>query len=303
MKPIQIHTQTIDKPQHDYLILAGPTAVGKTDTVMSLAASQDIEVVSGDSRQIYKYMDIGTATPEAEMLTQVPHHLLNELDPDVIWNAADFYQRARLLIRQILNRGKLPVVVGGAGMYLDALRFGLFDEQHKDPAIRQKYQDKVDAGEAQSLWDQLRKLDPVYAETFHFNNHKKLMRAFEIYESSGRIPSEAFSESQDPFEIPGILVVLDRDREVLYQRVNQRVLDMLEAGLIAECEGLLDKGFSVDLYPMKTIGYKEVYAFLEGHCTEAEMIDAIQQNTRNFAKRQLTWFRNHRFDYWIDLGS
>lgn len=303
MKPIKIHNQILDTPSSDYLILAGPTAVGKTATVMSLAEEHDIEVVSGDSRQIYKYMDIGTATPEAELLERLPHHLLNELTPDIVWNAADFYQRARQIILEILDRGKLPVVVGGAGMYLDALRFGLFEEQHKDPAVRQKYQDKVDAGEAEALWKQLMDIDPEYAQTFHFNNFKKLMRAFEIYESSGMIPSKAFSSSSDPFEKQGTLVVLDRDRKILYERINARVLLMLEAGLVDECRSLLEKGYSPDLYPMKTIGYKEVFAFLAGDIDETEMINSIQQNTRNFAKRQLTWFRNHAFDYWIDLGS
>jgi len=303
MKPIKIHNQILDNPQSDYLILAGPTAVGKTDTVMSLAQEHDIEMISGDSRQIYTYMNIGTATPEAEMLERFPHHLLNELTPDIVWNAADFYQRARQIILDVMGRGQLPVVVGGAGMYLEALRFGLFEEQHKDPAIRQKYQDKVDAGEAEALWNQLMELDPEYAGTFHFNNFKKLMRAFEIYESSGMIPSQAFSNTSDPFVKQGTLVVLDRDRKILYERINQRVLIMLEEGLIDECQTILDKGYTPDLYPMKTIGYKEVYAFLAGDINEAAMIDSIQQNTRNFAKRQLTWFRNHPFDYWIDLGS
>ena len=303
MKPIKIHNQILDTTQSDYLILAGPTAVGKTDTVMSLAEAHDIEVVSGDSRQIYKHMNIGTASPDADVLDRLPHHLLNELTPDIVWNAADFYQRARQIILDILDRGKLPVVVGGAGMYLDALRFGLFEEQHKDPAVRQKYQDKVDAGEAEALWKQLMDIDPEYAQTFHFNNFKKLMRAFEIYESSGMIPSKAFSSSSDPFEKQGTLVVLDRDRKILYERINARVLLMLEAGLVDECRSLLEKGYSPDLYPMKTIGYKEVFAFLAGDIDETEMINSIQQNTRNFAKRQLTWFRNHAFDYWIDLGS
>ena len=303
MKPLKIHNLILDDPLSDYLILAGPTAVGKTDTVMSLAQEHDIEVISGDSRQIYTYMNIGTATPEAEMLERFPHHLLNELTPDIVWNAADFYQRARQIILDVMGRGRLPVVVGGAGMYLEALRFGLFEEQHKDPAIRQKYQDKVDAGEAEALWNQLMDLDPEYAGTFHFNNFKKLMRAFEIYESSGMIPSQAFSNSSDPFVKQGTLVVLDRDRKILYERINQRVLIMLEEGLVDECRALLDKGYTPGLYPMKTIGYKEVYAFLAGDIDETEMIDSIQQNTRNFAKRQLTWFRNHPFDYWIDLGS
>ncbi len=303
MKPIKIHNQILDHPSSDYLILAGPTAVGKTDTVLSLAEEHAIEVVSGDSRQIYKYMNIGTATPDAKMLERLPHHLLNELTPDVVWNAADFYQRARQIILEILDRGRLPVVVGGAGMYLDALRFGLFEEQHKDPALRQKYQDMVDGGEAEALWNQLMELDPDYARTFHFNNYKKLMRAFEIYDSSGMIPSKAFSNSSDPFEREGTLVILDRHRKILYDRINQRVLKMLDGGLLEECQTLLDKGYHPDLYPMKTIGYKEVYAFLAGKIDEAEMIDSIQQNTRNFAKRQLTWFRNHPFDYWIDLGQ
>jgi len=303
MKPLKIHNQILDDPQKDYLILAGPTAVGKTDTVISLADSHAIEVISGDSRQIYKHMDIGTATPEAELLQAVPHHLLNELTPDIVWNAADFYQRARQIILDVLERGKLPVVVGGAGMYLDALQNGLFEEQHKDPAIRQKYQQKMDSGEAEVLWNELMGIDPEYAGTFHFNNHKKLMRAFEIYESSGMKPSQAFSRSRDPFEKKGCMVVLDRDRKILYQRINQRVISMLDEGLVDECKALLEKGFTPDLYPMKTIGYKEVYAFLAGDTAEAEMVDAIQQNTRNFAKRQLTWFRNHPFDHWIDLGE
>lgn len=303
MQAIRIHNQSLNTPEADYLILAGPTAVGKTATVLELAKAYDVEVISGDSRQIYQHMNIGTATPEADLLKQVPHHLLDELTPDVVWNAADFSKRAREIIIDVLSRGKLPVVVGGAGLYLDSLRDGLFDEQHKDPAIRQKYQEKMDTGEAESLWQQLMELDPEYAGTFHFNNFKKLMRAFEIYESSGMIPSEAFSKSRNSFEKKDAFVVLDRNRKLLYERINQRVLDMLKSGLLEECQQLLKLGYTPDLYPMRTIGYKEVFAYLDGNIDKTEMIDAIQQNTRNFAKRQLTWFRNHPFDYWIDLGT
>ncbi|NQV30713.1 MAG: tRNA (adenosine(37)-N6)-dimethylallyltransferase MiaA [Candidatus Marinimicrobia bacterium] len=303
MIPIEIKNQLIDHPQADYLILAGATAVGKTETVLLLAERYEIEVISGDSRQIYKHMNIGTATPDAQLLQKVPHHLLDELNPDVVWSAAAFYQRARQLVSDILDKGKLPVVVGGAGLYLDALRFGLFDEQHKNPAVRQKYQTKMDEGLAEELWNQLLKLDPVYASSFHFNNHKKLMRAFEIYESSGMIPSKLFAESSDPFDKQDVFVVLDRNRPSLYDRINQRVLSMLEDGLVSECQQLIELGFSPTLYPMQTIGYKEVSLFLRGDIDEAEMINAIQQNTRNFAKRQLTWFRNHPFDHWIDLGK
>jgi len=303
MQALNIHNTRIDHPDADYLILAGPTAVGKTSTVLQLAEENEIEVISGDSRQIYKYMNIGTATPAAKEIEKLPHHLLNELNPDVVWNAADFYQRARQLILEILDRGKLPVVVGGAGMYLDALRFGLFNEQAKNPELRQKYQQKIDAGEAESLWNKLQKIDPDYAGTFHHNNHKKLIRAFEIYESTGRAPSEIFAESMDAFEKKEVFVILDRNRKILYERINGRVSQMVEGGLINECQSLLDRGYSPTLYPMKTIGYKEVYAFLRGELDKDEMLSLIQKNTRNFAKRQLTWFRNHPYDHWIDLGT
>jgi len=302
MNPIKIHNQQIEAPEADYIILAGPTGVGKTETVIQLASEQDIEVISGDSRQIYQYMDIGTATPEAEILELVPHHLINQLTPDTTWDASSFYRQTRNIILEIIDRGKLPVVVGGAGLYLDALRDGLFNEQQKHPELREKYQAKVDAGEAQDLWEKLLKLDPEYAETFHFNNHKKLMRAFEIYDSTGKIPSQVFAESKDPFEKKDLFVVLDRDRKILYERIDQRVRGMLDAGLVSECQSLLRLGFTADMYPIRTIGYKEVYAFLRGELDEADMISTIQKNTRNFAKRQLTWFRNHPFDYWIDLG-
>lgn len=303
MQPLQIKDTQIHHPDADYLILAGPTAVGKTDTVIQLAEQAELEIISGDSRQIYKYMNIGTATPEQEILNKFPHHLVNELNPDVVWNAADFYQRARQLVLEILDRGNLPVVVGGSGMYLDALRFGLFDEQGKDPDIRQKYQELVDAGEAENLWNRLMDIDPDYAETFHFNNHKKLMRAFEIYESTGLPPSAAFQKSTDPFEKEEVYVVLDRDRKLLYERIDERVLQMLSQGLVEECRSLLDMGYSLDHYPMRTIGYKEVLEFLNGNFSKDTMIALIQKHTRNFAKRQLTWFRNHPFHHWIDLGS
>ncbi|MCF7824755.1 MAG: tRNA (adenosine(37)-N6)-dimethylallyltransferase MiaA [Candidatus Marinimicrobia bacterium] len=298
-----IHNQDIEHPDSDYIILAGPTAVGKTALVMDLAKQYDVEIISGDSRQIYRHMNIGTATPEAQELERLPHHLLNELNPDVVWNAADFYQRARQLIVEILERGNLPIVVGGAGMYLDALRFGLFDEQAKNPDLRRKYQGLIDGGEAESLWEGLRKIDPEYAETFHHNNHKKLMRAYEIYESTGMIPSKVFAQHVDPFEKRDVFIVLDRQRELLYERIDQRVLDMFANGLIDECRKLLELGYSPDLYPMRTIGYKEVFAFLAGNLEEDDMVALIQKNTRNFAKRQLTWFRNHPYDHWINLDN
>jgi len=303
LKPIQIHNLAIDCPNAAYLVLAGPTAVGKTDLVLQLAEQCELEVISADSRQIYKYMDIGTATPSAQLQEQVPHHLLNTLTPDVVWNAASFYQQARQLVLDIIQRGHLPLVVGGAGLYLEALRNGLFDEQHQDPAVRRKYEQLIAAGEAETLWQRLLKLDPEYAGSFHHHNHKKLMRAFEILETTGMIPSKCFANSQDSFDQPACYVILDRERPLLYERINQRVLQMVKEGLIQECQQLLSVGYGPELYPLRTIGYQEVFAHLAGELSEPEMIALIQKHTRNFAKRQLTWFRNHPFDHWIDLGS
>ena len=303
MSSITLAATRIPLSEYDYLILAGPTAVGKTALVNELARKMALEVVSADSRQVYRGMDIGTATPDAETLARIPHHFINELEPDTVWNAGTFYKEARQRIRKICQRDRLPVVVGGAGLYLEALRQGFFDETAKDLAIRKRYEVRLHEIGAAALWQELKDLDPEYAATFHFNDHKKLVRAFEIYESSGKSPSKAFAASQDPFELHGGFLVLDRPRELLYQRIDDRVDQMMAAGLVDECQSLLRKGYGPELYPLRTIGYQEVFEHLAGRLSEDEATALIKKNTRNFAKRQLTWFRNHPFDHWITLDD
>lgn len=301
MQSLQIASHSITNPEADYLVLAGPTAVGKTELVLQLAEQVPLEVISADSRQVYRNMDIGTATPDIALLERVPHHFINELEPDVVWNAGTFYRSARQRIEKILDRGMLPVVAGGAGLYLEALRNGFFTEEGKDPDVRHRFEQRLKEIGAEALWNELYQLDPDYADSFHFNDHKKLVRAFEIHEASGVPPTQAFAEQETPFHLKEHFLVLNREREILYQRINERVLAMVTNGLVEECRRLRENGFNVDLYPLRTIGYKEVFAFLDEQCSEKEMIADIQKNTRNFAKRQLTWFRNHPYDQWIDL--
>ena len=298
---LKIADQIFSLEDVDYLVLAGPTAVGKTDLVNSIQEQVAIEVISADTRQVYRGMNIGTATPDDGLLKAIPHHFINELDPDTVWSAGSFYRQARERIGEILERGRLPLVVGGAGLYLEALRHGLFEASRSSPEIRLRYERRLAEIGAQALWQELHAIDPVYAETFSSNDHKKLVRAMEIYAETGMPPSEAFQTGQSEFEQRDLFLVLSRPREVLYQRINERVEQMLADGLVQECQLLLTNGFGPELYPLRTIGYKEVFSFLAGDINEGELCALIQKNTRNFAKRQLTWFRNHAHHHWLEL--
>jgi tRNA dimethylallyltransferase len=284
-----------------YVILTGATAAGKSNLAIEMARQLPSEIISADSRQVYIGMNIGTDTPPQSILDEIPHHFINELNPDVTWSAGEFYQEARNRIRQILVKGKLPIVVGGSSLYLDALQFGFFENNSKDAIIREKYEALFRDGKAEEYWNRLNKLDPDYAQRFHYHDEKKLMRAFEIIETTGLTPSQVFDESQDTFEHTGYRVIVERSRPKLYEIINTRVLEMINKGLVDECKDLLEKGFSPTLYPMRTIGYKEVYQYLDNEISKDRMIELIQQHSRNFAKRQLTWFRNHPRDFTIEL--
>jgi len=282
----------VDTAGADYVILTGPTGVGKSAVAYWLARRVPLEIISADSRQAYRGMDIGTDTPPPETLRSIPHHLVNIINPDQIWSAGAFAREARKRILQIRSRGRLPLVVGGAMLYLDALQFGLFKEVRKDLELRSRYAQRLAEEGAETLWQELERIDPEYAHTFHWNDHKKLIRAFEIYESTGQPPSVVFQNLPDPFPLRGFRIALVRNREELYQRINQRVEKMFQRGLVAECRCLLEKGYSPDEYALRSIGYQEVFKHLRGEISLAETIALVQRNTRRFAKRQLTWIRN-----------
>lgn len=298
---VSLADQIIKVPTPGYLVLAGPTAVGKTAISEAIAAQFEIEIISADSRQVYQGMDIGTATPPTDLLNRIRHHFVNELTPDVVWSAGKFYKDARERIRRILDQGKFPLVVGGTGLYLDALKDGLFEEPPRKASVRLRIEAELREIGPEALWQRLHAIDPEYAGLFHHHDEKKLVRAFQIHDLTGLPPTLAFARLRDPFEIPEVRVILSRPREILYDRINKRVEAMFAEGLIQECENLLKNGYQPTLYPLKTIGYKETFAHLSGTISQTEMIEKIRQHTRNFAKRQLTWFRNHPYDYWIEL--
>lgn len=292
----------VDVGAAEYVILTGPTGVGKSAVAYRLAQRLPLEIISADSRQAYRGMNIGTDTPPPDILRRIPHHLVNILNPDRIWSAGAFAREARKRILQIRSRGNLPLVVGGAMLYLDALQFGLFKESGKNLAVRRKYRELLESLGAEALWRELERIDPAYAHTFHWNDHKKLIRAFEIYETTGLPPSEAFQREPDPFPLKGFRLALVRPRVDLYRRIDERVARMFQEGLVDECRRLLAQGYSPDQYALRTIGYQEVLRHLKGELTLAETMALVQRNTRRFAKRQLTWIRNRPgVDKVIDL--
>lgn len=282
------------------LAVAGPTASGKTALGIELAKHYDGEIVSADSMQIYKGMDIASAKPSAEEMQGIPHHLIGFLDRDTAFSAADYVKLANEKIRDILGRGKLPIIVGGTGLYIDSLLDNVkFSEVKSDEAYRQSLMDIARTQGAEVLYRQLVEADPTAAESMHMNNIVRVVRALEVIHVTGRRFSDLKAESrleESPYDSL-ILGLSYADRQVLYDRINRRVDMMVEAGLIDEARGLWQES------GMKTaanaIGYKELIPYFEGAMSLEECIARIKQETRHYAKRQLTWFRRNDRIRWI----
>jgi len=284
------------------LIIAGPTAVGKTELSLMLAEDLNGEIISADSVQIYKEMIIGSATPSDEELNRIKHHLINIVNPAQDYNVAKFSQDARALIKDIQKRGKLPIVVGGTGLYINSLMYQMdFSEQVKDEALRKNLRGLVDEKGKEQLHEKLRKLDPKAADKIHMNNVKRVIRALEINILTGDIMGNFKKDPIKTTEFNPILICLKRNRKLLYVRINKRVDQMLEEGLIEEVKKLRNKGLTTEETSMKAIGYKEVMGYLNDKYDYEMMVKILKKNTRNFAKRQLTWFRRYDEATWIDL--
>jgi len=267
------------------VLLFGPTASGKTELSLELAKKLNAEIISADSMQVYRYMDIGTAKPSKEQRKTVPHHLIDMVDPDEEWTVSSFMDSADKLIKDIKDRGKTPLIVGGTGLYLNAFINGYsFPIAAKDDSIRKRLSEKT----AEELFSYLKKIDPEAAKKISRNDRKRMSRALEVYEQTGK----PISELQKKNKRAGLkLICLDMDREKLYERINKRVDDMIKKGLADEVKGLLNKGYSKDLTSMQALGYKEMVGHLEGKLGFEETVELIKRKTRNFARRQLTWFR------------
>ena len=282
------------------LVIAGPTASGKSELALQLAEQLDGEIVCADSLTVYRGLDIGSAKPTAQQRSRVPHHLLDIRDPDQLFTAADFMTEARRAIDDILSRDKRPLVVGGTGLYLRVLLRGLTDAPPADPSVRQRLQQQAEREGTEALLDELRRVDPETAARCHPHNLVRILRALEVWQTTGT-PFSRFQQQHGFSDAPydPLLLCLDLPRPELYQRVNHRVTTMLEAGLVAEVQTLLQAGIPADAKPLQAIGYKEVLAHLRSETDLETMTELIRRNTRHLAKRQLTWFRREPDVHWV----
>ncbi len=286
------------------LCLLGPTAVGKTEIAIQLAQCLNAEIVSVDSRQIYRQMDIGTAKPTPEEQQQARHHLIDCADISQPFSVADYQSLADTVIADIQSRGKRVLLVGGAGLYFRAIVDGLFEGPGADQSLRKRLEQEASQHGAGVLHERLRACDPESADRIHPNNLIRVIRALEVYELTGTPMSELQQQwHPEKQRYPFVAFCLTMPRAQLYHRIEQRVDVMLANGLIAEVESLLAAGYARDSVALQSFGYRELIAYLDGKCPYVEAISQLKQNTRRFAKRQLTWFRKDTRLEWIDRES
>ncbi len=284
------------------IILTGPTAVGKTKASIGLAKALNGEIISADSMQVYKEMNIGSAKIRPEEMQGVKHYLVDVLEPDEEFHVVRFQQMAKQAMEEIYTKGKVPIVVGGTGFYIQALLYDIdFTENEEDTAYREELEAISKEKGAEYLHELLRRVDPASAETIHANNVKRVIRALEFYKLTGQKISE-HNETERAKESPYdfCYFVLNDDRKLLYERIDLRIDLMLKEGLLAEVEALKKKGYTKDMVSMQGLGYKEILDYLNGECTLEEAVYVLKRDTRHFAKRQLTWFRRERDVIWVD---
>ncbi|MEL3971222.1 tRNA (adenosine(37)-N6)-dimethylallyltransferase MiaA [Rossellomorea oryzaecorticis] len=283
------------------IVLIGPTAVGKTRTSIQLAKTFDAEIISGDSMQIYKGMDIGTAKITEEEMEGIPHHLIDIKDPHESFSAAEFQQLVREKIAEIDSRGKMPMIVGGTGLYIQSVIFDYqFTDAPGDPEYRSRLEEKVEEKGIAPLFDHLQRVDPEAAKNIHPNNIRRVIRALEIFHCTGNTMTGYQQSQSDELLYDTALIGLTMDREKLYNRINMRVDLMIDEGLIKEVKTLFDLGVR-DVQSVQAIGYKEIYEYLDGSISLDRAIENLKQNSRRYAKRQLTWFRNKMDVTWFDV--
>ena len=291
-------SEVLPQTKPNLLVLLGPTAVGKTALSIELAQALDAEIISGDSMLVYRGFDIGAAKPTLEERKDVPHHLIDVREPSERYSVQDFQQEAAACIADIASRGKLPFLVGGTGLYVQALVEGYaFNAAGGDAAYRAKLQRLAETQGAGALFTMLETVDSKAAQTVDAKNVRRVIRALEVAHG-GRESISREKANEPPYH--AFVIGLARPRAELYERINQRVLLMMEQGLVREVQGLLAHGIPRDAQPMQGIGYKETAAYLAGEYSLEEAVDTIQKATRHFAKRQLTWYRRMPYIHWYD---
>lgn len=284
------------------VILTGPTAVGKTALSIKLASEIGGEIISADSMQVYRQMDIGSAKIKPEEMGGIPHHMIDILEPEEEFNVCLFEKLALEAMEQIYERGHIPVVVGGTGFYIQALLYQIdFTEEETDTAYRDKLWQLGEEKGNHYLHELLRKVDPESAEEIHENNRKRVIRALEFYENCGKpISTHNKEQRQKTSAYNSCYFVLTDDRKKLYERIESRVDQMLSKGLVDEVRTLKERGCNASMVSMQGLGYKEILEYLDGRCSLLEAVEKIKKETRHFAKRQLTWFRREKDVIWID---
>ena len=283
------------------IVICGPTASGKTALSIELAKQIDGEIISCDSMQIYKDMNIGTAKPDEEEKQGIKHYLMDFVSPDERYSVADFKRDATRAIKEILNKGKMPIIVGGTGLYVDSMIYGIeYNEIDVDEKYRKQLEERINKEGLEILYQEAKKIDPIAIEKISHNDKKRIMRILEIYKATGKTKTEQEKESRkNEVEFDYKVFAINMDREKLYERINKRVDIMIDKGLIEEVKSLKSK---YNKFPtaMQGLGYKVVVKYLEKEYDRETMVDIIKQETRRYAKRQLTWFRKNKQTVWLD---
>ena len=294
--------QTSAQEKPPLVILTGPTAVGKTALSIKLARKNGGEIISADSMQVYRGMDIGSAKVTKEEMDGVPHYLIDVLEPDEEFHVVRFQQMAKQAIQEILSHGKIPILAGGTGFYIQAVLYDIdFSAEEDDHAYRTELERRAAAGETAALYAELKEVDPEAAEAIHANNVKRVIRALEYYhENGGRISEHNKKQHERTSAYNSAYFVLTDDRQAIYDRIDKRVDTMMDNGLVDEVKALKERGFTRDMVSMQGLGYKEMLDYLDGTISLEEAVYRIKRDSRHFAKRQLTWFRRERDVIWLD---
>ncbi len=284
------------------IILTGPTAVGKTELSISLAQTIGGEIISADSMQVYRHMDIGTAKIKPSEMGGIKHYLIDVMKPDEDFNVVRFQKMAKEALEEIYAKGKIPIIVGGTGFYIQALLYDInFDEEPIESEVRKELEKELVEKGPKFLHDELTRIDPDSAKSIHLNNSKRVIRAIEYYRLTGKQISKHNEEEKNrPAAYHSAYFVLTHNRQLLYERINSRIDTMLIEGLVNEVRSLKEAGYSRNLVSMQGLGYKEIYAYLNGEITLEEAVYILKRDTRHFAKRQLTWFKREKDIIMID---
>ncbi len=285
------------------IVIVGPTCSGKTKLSLNLAQKLDSEIISADSRQIYKYLDVGTAKPISEELKSVKHNLIDFLDPKEEYNVSKFEKDALKEISRILNNKMMPIVVGGSGLYIKAIIDGIFDTVDTDVEIRQNLMDERKKFGNEYIYEKLKQNDPKTASTLLPQNWKRIIRALEVYFITGIPIWKHQEEYKREADFTFLQFGLNWEREVLYSNIENRVDEMMELGLVNEVKSILEMGYSKELNALNTVGYREIIEYFEGKVSMERAVELIKRNTRRYAKRQLTWFRKDERVKWFDVNS